>query len=102
MAAIAGAPTVQVFSLREPGGHYHFFGFPPLPAHHPPHHERDAHLQQCAAQFAKNLECIVRRDPFQWYNFFPYWDEATSNPGTETTAAASSEPVTDHPVRNTI
>src|SRR6188768_1798778 len=26
MAAIADAPLVQVFSLREPRGHYHFFG----------------------------------------------------------------------------
>jgi hypothetical protein len=32
MAAIAGAPIVTVFSLRESGGHYHFFGFPPVPA----------------------------------------------------------------------
>lgn len=75
LAAIAGAPLVQVFSLREPGGHYHFFGFPPVAPHHPPRHERDAHLRQCAAQFAANLESIVKRDPLQWYNFFPFWDE---------------------------
>jgi len=75
LAAIAGAPTVQVFSLREPRGHYQFYGFPPLPPHHPPHHERDAHLKKCAAQFAANLESIVKRDPFQWYNFFPFWEE---------------------------
>jgi predicted LPLAT superfamily acyltransferase len=79
MAAIAGAPLVQVFSLREPGGHYHFFGFPALPPHHPPRHERDAHLRSCAAQFATNLEGIVRRDPLQWYNFFPFWDEPAAD-----------------------
>ncbi len=77
LAAIAGAPTVQVFSLREPGGHYQFFGFPPQPPHHPPHHERDAYLNQCATQFATNLESIVRRDPLQWYNFYPFWDAPT-------------------------
>jgi len=76
MAAIAGAPIVQVFSLREPRGHYHFFGFPPLLPHRPPHHERDAHLRNCATQFAERLETIVKRDPLQWYNFFPFWDEA--------------------------
>jgi hypothetical protein len=75
MAAIAGAPIVTVFSLREPGGHYHFFGFPPVPPHRPPHHERDAHLRACATQFAERLETIVKRDPFQWYNFFPFWEE---------------------------
>lgn len=82
MAAIAGAPIVQVFSLREPRGHYHFFGFPPLEPQRPPHHERDAHLKKCATQFAERLEAIVKRDPFQWYNFFPFWEEQPA-PKTE-------------------
>jgi predicted LPLAT superfamily acyltransferase len=82
MAAIADAPLVQVFSLREPRGHYHFFGFPAVRPHHPPHAERDAHLRKCAAQFAANLESVVRRDPLQWYNFYPFWEETaeTANP----------------------
>lgn len=88
LAAIAGAPLVQVFSLREPGGHYHFFGFPAVPPHHPPRHERDAHLRNCAAQFAANLESIVKRDPLQWYNFFPFWDEPKSKPDTAEQASA--------------
>lgn len=93
LAAIADAPLVQVFSLREPRGHYHFFGFPPIPPYHPPHHERDAHLRKCAMQFAANLETIVRRDPLQWYNFFPYWernaeDDSRNSAGS---AAASAE-----------
>jgi predicted LPLAT superfamily acyltransferase len=75
LAAIAESPLVQVFSLREPGGHYHFFGFTPITPYHPPHHERDAHLLKCATRFATNLETIVRRDPLQWYNFFPYWEQ---------------------------
>jgi predicted LPLAT superfamily acyltransferase len=82
MAAIAGAPLVHVFSLREPRGHYHFFGFPPLRPHRPPHHERDAYLRDCAGQFAANLESIVRRDPLQWYNFYPFWDRAADNHGS--------------------
>ena len=93
MAAIAGAPLVQVFSLREPGGHYHFFGFPAIPPHHPPRHERDAHLRSCAAQFAGNLESIVKRDPLQWYNFFPFWDQPTATGRTE---AASPVPAILH------
>jgi predicted LPLAT superfamily acyltransferase len=95
LAAIAGAPTVQVFSLREPGGHYHFFGFPALPAIHPPHHERDAHLKKCAAQFAANLESIVRRDPFQWYNFYPFWAEPTSSPSSHPLAAPATSSQSD-------
>ena len=74
LAAIAGAPLVHVFSLREPGGHYRFFGFPPHRPQMPPHRERDAYLRACAAQFASDLETIVQRDPLQWYNFFPFWE----------------------------
>jgi predicted LPLAT superfamily acyltransferase len=75
MSAIAGAPLVHVFSLREPGGHYHFFGFPPQRPQMPPHHERDAYLQKCAAHFAADLETVLKRDPLQWYNFFPFWEQ---------------------------
>ena len=88
LASLAGAPLVQVFSLREPGGHYHFFGFPAIPPHHPPRHERDAYLRSCAAQFAGNLESIVKRDPLQWYNFFPFWDQPTPTGRIETTSPA--------------
>jgi len=79
MAAIAEAPLVQVFSLREPGGHYHFFGFPPQRPQLPPHHERDDYLQKCAAHFADNLESVLKRDPLQWYNFFPFWEQSAAN-----------------------
>ena len=89
MAAIAGAPVIEVFSLREPGGHYHFFGFPPIAPHHPPHHQRDAHLRKCAGQFAANLESIVRRDPLQWYNFYPFWNDPAATPA----ANAAHEPL---------
>lgn len=75
MAAIAGAPLVHVFSLRTSGGHYRFFGFAPQRPQMPPHHERDAYLRDCALRFARDLEKILERDPLQWYNFYPFWDE---------------------------
>ena len=75
LAAIAGAPLIHVFSLREPAGHYHFFGFPSQHPQMPPHRERDEYLKNCAVRFASDLETIVRRDPLQWYNFFPFWEK---------------------------
>lgn len=74
IAASAEAPLVPVFSLREPRGHYHFFGFPAMNLQIPPRSERDAYLRSCASRFAESLEGIVRRDPLQWYNFYPFWD----------------------------
>ena len=44
----------------------------------PPHHERAAYLKSCAANFARDLETILQRDPLQWYNFFPFWENETS------------------------
>jgi predicted LPLAT superfamily acyltransferase len=75
IASIADAPLIHVFSLREPGGHYHFFGFPPQRPKMPSHDERDAYLRECATSFARDLETILRRDPLQWYNFYPFWDQ---------------------------
>jgi predicted LPLAT superfamily acyltransferase len=78
LAAIANAPLIHVFSLREPRGHYHFFGFPAQHPKMPPHHQRDAYLKNCAAEFAQNLETILKRDPLQWYNFYPFWEQSES------------------------
>jgi len=75
LAATVNAPLIHVFNLREPGGHYHFFGFPPQNLQLPRHAERPAYLQDCARSFAQNLEVIVKRDPLQWYNFLPFWDQ---------------------------
>jgi predicted LPLAT superfamily acyltransferase len=76
LASIANAPLVTVFNLREPGGHYRFFGFPAEYPKMPAHHLRDAYLKNCAATFARNLETILQRDPLQWYNFYPFWRSA--------------------------
>ncbi|MCO5051364.1 MAG: lysophospholipid acyltransferase family protein [Verrucomicrobiae bacterium] len=101
LAAIANAPAVQVFSLREAGGHYQFYGFPALNPYRPPHHERDAYLKKCAAQFAANLESVVRRDPFQWYNFYPFWDTPPAAPVLAKSSAPASTfpPSVTHPAK---
>jgi predicted LPLAT superfamily acyltransferase len=90
LAAIANAPLVTVFNLREPGGHYRFFGFPAQHPKMPPHDQRDAYLKKCAAEFAQNLEMILKRDPLQWYNFYPFWEQ----PGLPTQPAS---PLKDEP-----
>jgi predicted LPLAT superfamily acyltransferase len=96
MASIAGAPLMHVFSLREPAGHYRFFGFPAQHPQLPPHNQRDEYLKSCAAKYAHDLESVLRRDPFQWYNFFPFWPEskpaAAESKMTEPAARLSTSP----------
>lgn len=73
VAALGGAPLVQVFGVRESGRHYRFIGFPAEHLTAPAHSERDAFLKACATRYAERLEKLVREYPFQWYNFYPFW-----------------------------
>jgi predicted LPLAT superfamily acyltransferase len=91
IAAIAGAPLVHVFNLRERGGHYRFIGFPPQRPQMPPHNERDAYLRDCAAHFVRDLESIVKRDPLQWYNFYPFWENRQERAQLESHSRANSD-----------
>jgi predicted LPLAT superfamily acyltransferase len=81
LAAIARSPVVAVFSLREPGGHYHFFGFPARYPQMPPHSRRQEGFDEHVLDFARNLEGILKRDPLQWYNFYPFWQSAGAPAG---------------------
>jgi predicted LPLAT superfamily acyltransferase len=40
-----------------------------------PRNARDAALSEQAARFAHWLEEQVRHAPFDWFNFFPFWDQ---------------------------
>jgi predicted LPLAT superfamily acyltransferase len=94
LAAIANAPLVSVFNLREQGGHYRFFGFPAQRPEMPLYNQRDAYLKDCAAQFAQNLETILKRDPLQWYNFYPFWEqpELPTQPPPQSSAESCPSP----------
>lgn len=37
---------------------------------------RDAALRQLVAQYVQRLEALVALSPFDWFNFFPFWDQA--------------------------
>ena len=100
MASIAGAALMHVFSHREPGGCYRFFGFPPQHPQMPAHHERDAYLKKCAAHFAGDLESVLRRDPFQWYNFFPFWEKDETTAQREVRKTQSTTPLAARPSPN--
>ena len=96
MAAIARAPLVHVFSLREPGGHYRFIGFPPERPHMPPHDQRDSYLRECAARFVANMHTVLKRDPLQWYNFYPFWEKTAQPTKRLGTSRPSPPPVARH------
>ena len=77
LAAVTGAPIIHVFAMREKLGRYRFLSFP---AQHIPRERgpgQDAILRDCAAEYVAHLTTVVKQYPFQWYNFYPFWDENT-------------------------
>jgi len=40
-----------------------------------PRGRRDEAVHKVAQCYARSLEALVRRAPFEWFNFFPFWDQ---------------------------
>ncbi len=41
-----------------------------------PRGKRDAALRELAGAYVQQLESMVTLSPFDWFNFFPFWDQA--------------------------
>jgi predicted LPLAT superfamily acyltransferase len=74
LAALLQCPLFFMGCVREAGGHVmvyeHLADRVELPRGH-----RDEALREMAQRYARSLEAIVRRAPFEWFNFFPFWDQ---------------------------
>jgi predicted LPLAT superfamily acyltransferase len=75
LSAATGAPVLQVFAVRVKLRRYRFVSFPALRVARERGPAQQAILRQCAEQYVANLETVLREFPFQWYNFYPFWDE---------------------------
>ena len=42
-----------------------------------PRADREAALQMQARQFVEALTALLRRAPYDWFNFFPFWDQGS-------------------------
>ena len=78
LASLLDAPVYSVFALRchdiTLGSHYFFH------IHKSPlifdcgRKEREARIQELAAWFASYLQTYCQEHPYQWYNFFDFWN----------------------------
>lgn len=76
IAGILGLPVVLAFGLYRGGNRYdiHFEDFD---AGEPvPRVERQAKLAELTQRFAARLEYYTRLDPFNWFNFYDFWDSS--------------------------
>jgi predicted LPLAT superfamily acyltransferase len=72
LAHLLECPVYLMFCIRQNGGYRLYFE---MFAERITLPRRDKHaaIQQWAARYAKRLESFCLIDPFQWYNFFDFW-----------------------------
>ena len=86
LAAASGAPIFHVFVVREKLGHYRFVTFPPESVRREELILGSDAVETRVRRYAERLETFVRQYPFQWANFFPYWEHAPkSSPASAVT-----------------
>jgi predicted LPLAT superfamily acyltransferase len=72
MASLFQCPVYLLFTLRRGrAAEIHFELFRESICL--PRHDRDRALAELAAEYARRLEYFCRRAPFQWYNFYDFW-----------------------------
>ena len=43
-----------------------------------PRSRRDEALKEMAQRYVASLEALLRRAPYDWFNFFPFWDQGST------------------------
>ena len=74
MAAASGAPVVHTFAVRRGWRRYSFHGFPGETMRYANRKEKQRDLERWAGAFAARVESFVRAHPWQWGNFYAFWD----------------------------
>jgi predicted LPLAT superfamily acyltransferase len=75
-ALITGVPIYVTFLVKTGLRSYRLEVDPPWHLGHPPRGpRRQAALVRAVSRWGRRLELQVRRYPFQWHNFFPFWGE---------------------------
>ena len=80
MASKYGAPVSFVFTLKENSNHYHFYATKPkiypYPANLKTRREKQVEMVK---EYVECLEEKLIKYPTQWFNYFPFWNEESSN-----------------------
>ncbi len=80
LAAVSGAPLIATFSLQVAPATYRFFARPPLQLSFRRGLSREEQLRAWVEQYVLQLENLAREYPFQWFNFYDYWDAVPPSP----------------------
>ncbi|HXV37205.1 MAG TPA: hypothetical protein VEC18_08650 [Myxococcota bacterium] len=76
LAALLDCPVLLILALRERSGRYAVFAEKLAERVSLPRHEREQRIAELVADYARRLEAYCARYPYQWFNFFDYWEDA--------------------------
>jgi predicted LPLAT superfamily acyltransferase len=82
LAAASESPLFHVFVLREKLGRYRFIAFPPEFVSREDLRSNPEVVRTQVKRYTERLEAVLRQYPFQWANFFPYWDDTKRGAAT--------------------
>lgn len=71
-------PVSFVFAMKEANKHYHFYATPPK--FYPQQGtvaKREEMLAAIVDDYIMALECKVKEYPYQWFNYYNFWNEST-------------------------
>jgi lauroyl/myristoyl acyltransferase len=89
LARLAGAPVIPVFAPRVGRRHYRVEIGTPVAV---PKAARDPRvLERVMLEAVSQLEAVVRRYPWQWFQFAPFWPEETGDAARGQDEAAPAE-----------
>jgi predicted LPLAT superfamily acyltransferase len=79
IAAMVGRPVVLMVALYRGGNHYDLHFERLLDAPKLERATRDATVRQWVELYARRIEHYCRLAPYNWFNFYDFWADATSS-----------------------
>jgi lauroyl/myristoyl acyltransferase len=92
LALVSSAPLFILFTFRIKRGKHQVVVLPPRQVKSSSRSERDKALQESAQAYAEALEEMVRRYPFQWYIFEPFFPSESNGTGKTASGLSITNP----------
>ena len=74
LASVLGAPVMLAFGLYRGGNRYDLRFEPFSDGEAVPRPQRQAHVAALIRRYAGRLEDLARQFPYNWFNFYDYWE----------------------------
>jgi predicted LPLAT superfamily acyltransferase len=95
MAAALRVPVIFIFGFKSGGNTYDFYARTPRMYTYAKDRPREVQCAEWAAEFAGEIEQMIRKYPKQWFNFYPFWSSVPTAPSGEQASLTNNVLVED-------